>query len=241
MQGFFSSADSAYIVLIVGSLLVHMCYQLSASVLTHLSAHTLSKKAGIRRLGQLGASYTTGVITTTTLLLVALVTIPGFAHTTNSGSHEQVIVLVTGLAPLIALVTVLWYYRHGSGTRLWLPRPIAEFLLERSRKTKRPFEAFLLGAGTVIGELPFTIAPLVFVVLAIAAQPQTVWLGWSFLYAVLASIPLAVITGYVTSGHSIARVQRWREHNKTFLQWTSGITLILLTLYVTVLQIGANI
>lgn len=79
MQTFAPSADPAYLVLVVGALFVHACYQLGVSVLTHMSAHTLSRKASVRRLAWLGTSYSLGAITMTTLLLLALVTIPGLA------------------------------------------------------------------------------------------------------------------------------------------------------------------
>lgn len=241
MQGFEFSADPAYIVLIVGALFVHACYQLSVSVLTHLSAHTLSRKASVRRLGWLGMSYTLGVITVTTLLLLALVNLPGFApNLDRTHAMELFTAFVIGLLPLVGLATVFWYYRRGKGTQLWLPRGIASYLLDRSKKTKRGFEAFLLGAGTVFGELPFVVAPLMLVALVIAAQPTSSWLGFSIVYAILAAVPLLVVTGYLTSGHSIARIQRWREDSKTFLQWSSGLALLLLTLYLTILQIGAN-
>lgn len=241
MQTFAPSADPAYLVLVVGALFVHACYQLGVSVLTHMSAHTLSRKASVRRLAWLGTSYSLGAITMTTLLLLALVTIPGLAPDAEKTRAMQLFTtLAIGLIPLIGLATVFWYYRRGDGTQLWLPRPIAGYLLDRSHRTKRGFEAFLLGAGTAIGELPFIIAPLLLVALVIAAQPTATWLGWSVLYGIGASLPLLAITGYITSGHSIARVQRWREQSKTFLQWTSGMALILLTVYVTVLQIGAS-
>lgn len=241
MQVYDFGADPAYLVLIVGALFVHACYQLSISVLTHLSAHTFGRKASIKRLAWLGSSYSSGVIVMITLLLLTLVSLPGLAPVPERAETAELFTaIVIGLTPLVGLATVFWYYRRGDGTQLWLPRSVASFLLERSRKTRRGFEAFLLGAGTVIGELPFVIAPLLLIAFVIAHQPVTTWLVWSIAYATLASIPLLIITGYLTSGHSIARIQRWREQNKTFLQWTSGFALLLLTLYLTVLQIGAS-
>ena len=146
--------------------------------------------------------------------------------------------LAVGLAPLIGLATILWYYRRGKGTRLWLPRRVAEYLLKRSKKTKSAIEASMLGAATVVGELPFLFGPLLFIAFLISNEPEVSWIIWSSLYSLLAYLPLLLVTMYLTSGHSIARVQRWREENKSFLQWTSGVTLVLITIYLTVLQMG---
>ena len=241
MQAFAPGVDVTYLILVVGALFVHACYQLGVSVLTHMSAHTLSRKASVKRLAWLGGSYSVGAIVATTLLLVALVSLPLLAPEANrSRAAELFSALVIGLVPLVGLATVFWYYRRGDGTQLWLPRPVAGYLLERSRKTKRGFEAFLLGAGTVVGELPFIVAPMLIVGLLISTQPSALWLPLSLLYAVLACLPLLVVTGYLTSGHSVARVQRWREKSKVFLQWTSGLALILLTIFLTALQVGAT-
>jgi hypothetical protein len=229
-------SDPAYLLIALGALFVHVCYQLSVSVLTHFSSHSLSRKTSDHRLLGLGFSYSLGVIITTVLIITSLASLAQLVH----GGYRLLGVLVVGLAPFIGLATVLWYYRQGEGTRLWLPRSVAKYLLERSKETKSLLEAALLGAGTVIGELPFLVGPLLFVTYLISFMPPLSWLAWATLYSVLAALPLLVTTMYLTSGHSIARVQKWRESNKSFLQWTSGIALVLLTIFLTVVQLGVS-
>lgn len=235
MNASVATNDSAYLLLLIGALFVHACYQLSVSVMTHMSAHSLSRKVSVRRLMSLGIFYTLGVITATSLILLALISLTAFD---GAVSHPIVTSITVVVAPLVGLCTVLLYYRRGKGTQLWLPRPFADYLLERSRKTKRSLEAAALGAITVVGELPMIIAPLLLVALSITSQSTETWLVWSLFYAAAAALPLIFITLYLTSGHSIARVQKWRENNKRFLQWTSGVALVLLTIYLTVLHLG---
>lgn len=235
MNASVATNDSAYLLLLIGALFVHACYQLSVSVMTHMSAHSLSRKVSVRRLMSLGIFYTLGVITATSLILLALISLTAFD---GAVSHPIVTSITVVVAPLVGLCTVLLYYRRGKGTQIWLPRPFADYLLERSRKTKRSLEAAALGAITVVGELPMIIAPLLLVALSITSQSTETWLVWSLFYAAAAALPLIFITLYLTSGHSIARVQKWRENNKRFLQWTSGVALVLLTIYLTVLHLG---
>lgn len=230
-------SDPAYVLIAVGALFVHVCYQLSVSVLTHFSTHSLSRKTSDRRLFALGFSYSVGAIITTTLIITSLASLAQLIY----DGPRLLGALVVGLAPFVGLATVLWYYRQGEGTRLWLPRPVAAYLLDRSKKTRSLLEATLLGAATVIGELPFLAGPLLFVTYLIAMLPSAGWLGWAALYSTVAALPLLVTTMYFTSGHSVAHVQKWRETNKSFLQWTSGIALILLTIYLTVLQLGVSL
>lgn len=237
MQTLLSGGDPAYLLIVVGALFVHSCYQLSVSVLTYISSHSLSRRVTTNRLLSLGLCYSLGVIATTALLLFNLV-----ALTEIVSQGPQLLGLLTAVvAPLVGLVTVLWYYRGGAGTKLWLPRPLADYLLVRSKKTRSNVEAAILGAATVVGELPFIIGPLLFVTAAVVHQPATMWPAWTLGYAALTAVPLIVITMYLTSGHSIARVQIWRETNKDFLQLASGSMLLLLTIYLTVVQLGGAV
>ncbi|HMR72688.1 MAG TPA: hypothetical protein PKD68_01625 [Candidatus Saccharibacteria bacterium] len=242
MQADFSAVDPAYFVLVVGALFVHVCYQLSVAVLTHMSAHTLSRKASAKRLLGLGLSYSFGVFAMTVLLLLAVVSFVTIGQSPLDNHPLRVpMLVVTSLLPIIGLVTMFAYFRKGRGTQLWLPRPIAEYLTKRSRKTKSMFEAAMLGGGTIVGELPFLLAPMLLVATVVATQSPAMWLLLIKSYAVLATLPLIAITLYLSSGHSVARVQRWREQSKGFLQWTSGIALVLLTVYLTVLQVGVGV
>lgn len=233
--------DGAYILLVIGALFVHACYQLSVSVLTYMSSHRLSQKASVRQLLWLGTCYIIGVGTATTLVLTAIASVLSFLKSNEYAiSAQTAVATVAIISPLIGLLTMILYYRHGSGTQLWLPRPIANYLLNRARKTRSGIESAMLGAATVVGELPFLIGPLLIAGVVVMNNPSPTWVSWSIIYSLLSCAPLAVVTLYLTSGHSIARVQRWREKNKNFLQWTSGIALILLTIYLVVVQFGAT-
>lgn len=232
------SGIEAYLLLVACAVFVHICYQLSVSILSHLSVYSLSHRATVRRLLSLGTSYALGAFTATVAALLTIVALTN----TSSLSHDEAVhwltLVAVGTVPLIGLLTILLYYRRGAGTRLWLPRPFADYLVTRAQKTKSAVEAFSLGITTVIGELPFIAGPLLLVAITIAKQPTETWLSWSAGYAFTVSLPLLLLTFYLTSGHSIARIQRWREENKHFLQWTSGLMLVLLTLYVVTLQFG---
>lgn len=234
----FSTPDS-YLLIVLGILFVHASYQLSVSVLTHMSSHSLSRRVGTNRLLRMGLGYTLGAIFMTTLVLVAIVSLTTAGNLAERTASIRVLELIVAAAvPFIGLLTALVYFRRGAGTQLWLPRPVAAYLLTRSRKTKSAVEAFFLGGATVLGELPFIIAPILLIAVVISTTASGAWLLWSLLYSFLASLPLLFVVFYISSGHSVARVQHWREENKRFLQWTSGIALVMLTVFVAFLQLG---
>lgn len=232
------SNDLAIALLVVGVLFVHSSYQLSVSVLSYMSGHALGQRAAKKRLTSLGAGYSLGVMVMVFLILVSIVVTTNTADVSHAYSLKILTVVVASVVPLVGLFTILAYYRKGTGTKLWLPRPFADYLLWRARKTKSTVEAFALGATTVVGELPFVIGPLLIAAVVIAYQDTSAWIVYAAAYALLSSLPVIVISLLLAWGISPASIQRWREQNKKFFQWTSGILLVLLTVFLVVLQIG---
>lgn len=233
--------DLAVALLVVGVLFVHSSYQLSVSVLSYMSGHALGQRAAKKRLVSLGAGYSLGVMAMIFLILISLVVATNTTTASHAYSLKILTVIVASVVPLIGLFTILVYYRKGTGTKLWIPRPFADYLMWRARKTKSSVEAFALGATTVVGELPFAIGPLLIAAVVIAYQHSSLWITYGGVYAVLSSLPIVMISLLMAWGISPARIQRWREQNKKFFQWTSGILLVLLTVFLVVLQIGEPI
>lgn len=230
--------DLAVALLTIGVLFVHSSYQLSVSVLSYMSGHALGQRTARKRLASLGAGYSLGVTVMVFLILLSIVVATNTTIVTRTDALKILTVIVASVVPLVGLFTILTYYRKGTGTKLWLPRPFADYLLWRARKTKSSVEAFSLGATTVVGELPFVIGPLLIAAVVIAYQHTSLWIVYGASYALLSTIPVIIISILLAWGVSPAQIQRWREQNKTFFQWTSGILLVLLTVYLVVMQIG---
>ena len=204
----------------------HASFQLAVSVLTLLSGHSLGRGRSHLRVVHLSFSYILGTFTATVGLVC---TVAYFLSSLTTVQTYQGWAVIAGLNAGVGVAVLFFYYRKGKGTVLWLPRPAAEALTDRAKKTKNGFEAFSLGLATIIAEMPFLIAP-VSVVALLAADPMTSLssFGWMSLYAALVTVPLLFVAILVSGGHRISTIQRWREANKTFLQVTSGGALIVL-------------
>lgn len=223
------------LLILMGAVFVHACFQLSVSVLTLLSSHTIGRRLPNSRLLNLNFWYILGSIVTIALLQLGAIALVRAAITHNA-TITSVITLT--LVPLVALLMTLFYYRRGRGTQLWLPRPAAEYVTTRAKKTKSSIEAFMLGTATAFTELPFIIAPLAITALTLEGFASAKWFTLSLLYALAVCLPLIFVALYLSSGHKISSVQRWREDSKDFLKWTSAAALVLLTVYLAVLQFG---
>lgn len=222
--------------ILIGAVFVHACFQLSVSVLTLLSSHTIGRRLSNTRLLNLNFWYILGVFATTSLLVLGAI---AGLHWGMTYATSATIILTFSIIPLIALFIVLFYYRKGRGTQLWLPRPATEYITARAKRTKSSVESFALGVTTAFTELPFALAPIVIISFAFQEFSSSLWLYLAVSYSVAVCLPLIFVAFYLSSGHKVSSVQRWRESSKNFLRWSSAGALLLLTVYTAVLQSGA--
>lgn len=221
--------------IVILAALIHASFQLSVSVLTLLSGHTLGAKHSRARVLKLTASFVGGAWITTTLLLALTSLIIVSIYGTNA--PELVWAIACGLMIGVGLAVWLFYYRRGKGTSLWIPRQVARYLTDRSKATRHSAEAFALGTTTVFAELLFIIAPL-FVAALVLTQMGPLWqLVGIVIYAVVSSLPLKAVWVLLSSGQKISRIQQWREKNKYFLQFAAGSGLIVLGVFTYVCKV----
>jgi hypothetical protein len=218
--------------------LVHASFQLSVSVLTLLSGHSIGAKHSQARLLRLTSSFVLGAAVMTVLLLSF--TSQMMIYLYGSITPQVVWAAVCGLLVAVAICIWLFYYRHDKGTALWIPKAFATYLNDRTKATKKSAEAFGLGLSSVIGELLFIIAPLLISALVIIQLPSTWQPVGIAIYTVIAMLSLLTVWVLIGSGHSLGKIQKWRESNKYFLQFVSGAGLIVLVLFVYVVEIVGN-
>lgn len=206
---------------------VHASFGLSISMLTVMSGHALGKRTAARRVLRLSSAFALGVMTMIMLMVSLLALVVA-----NFLPKETPQIIWSGVCGLmVGLGVAVWafYYRHREqGTVLWLPRSLAGYLSVRSRATKQPAEAFGLGLSSVFAELLFTAAPMLLTALLLVRLDAPLQIVGLIGYSLLASLPLFIITMLVGGGHSLSKIQRWREQNKRFLQFAAGSALIIL-------------
>jgi cytochrome c biogenesis protein CcdA len=227
--------------------LVQASFSLGVSMLTLLSGHLMSETKSRGRLRKLSLSYITGAIFATLLLLLALSLLLTLIRIwlIKSGSMDggtswtAIWWVIITVVFVVGTAIMLFYYRSGkAGTRLWLPRRAAEYLDERTRATRRGFEAFMLGIGSVVAELPFVIAPLL-VVAYLTSGMSGLWpvITQLAVYTAITILPLLILFISNLGGRKISTFQKWREHNKRFLQFAAGGLLIILGFYLLTYQV----
>lgn len=212
--------------------IIHASFQLSVSVLTMLSGHSLGRKTAHRKVLRLMGSFINGSIVATALLLASLSYLLILKINFSTSSEQLVAAIASGLMIGLGIATWAFYYRRGGGTSLWLPRNFARYLNTRTKQTKNSAEAFGLGLTSVFAELLFIIGPMIAAALAIVTLPTVWWqLSGLIIYIIVSALPLLVVFTLVGGGHSVAKIQKWREKHKRFIQFIAGGSLIILAAY----------
>lgn len=212
--------------------LIHASFQLSVSVLTLVSGHSLGRKTAHRRILRLMNSFIAGVFLLTVLLLSALAYYFSLIIGHSTSTEQLIAAISCGLLAGLGVATWAFYYRRGDGTALWIPRELAHYLTGRTKATKSGAEALGLGMTSVVAELIFIIAPMTAAALAIVTLPN-IW--WQIIgvgsYIIASLLSLLIIYFMVGSGHKISRIQAWREKNKRFLQFAAAGSLLILAAF----------
>ncbi len=222
--------------LIIGfAALIHANFQLSVSVLTMLTSHVVGAKRSHIKLVSLTTSFLVGTVVMTLLLVsfVALIFIDIF----GAKPPQVVWACASGLMVGLGIATWLFYYRREKGTSLWIPRSFAKHLNERSKATGSGAEAFSLGLTSVISELLFIVGPVAIAALVLISLPSVWQLVGLAIYGVISTFSSFIVWGFVGSGHTLSRIQKWRETNKHFLQFVGGGALLILGFYIYVSEV----
>lgn len=219
--------------------LIHASFQLSVSVLTLLSSHAIGAKKPHPKIARLTFSFVAGagVMTLLSLSFVSLV----FLHVFGPSTPQWVWAIACGLLIGVGLAVWFFYYRKERGTTLWIPRGMARHLSDRSKATEHSAEAFSLGLTSVISELLFIVAPMVISALVLVQLEGQWQLLGILIYAVVSLLPLISVWILIGSGHKISEIQKWRESNKRFLQFSAGGALTILGFFVYVCKILTDV
>ncbi len=226
--------------IVVLAALIHASFQLSVSVLTLLSGHAIGAKRSRAKVFRLSWGFIIGVVVMTLLILsfISLLLIHGFGQV---NVPLVVWAIACGLVFGVGVAVWLFYFRKEKGTKLWIPRPFADHLTDRSKATKHSVEAFSLGLTSVVGELLFIIPSMLISALVLLQLPGMWQLIGIAIYVVISVSGLLVVWSLIGSGHSISKIQKWREENKGFLQFAAGSALLALGFFVYISKIVAEV
>ncbi|MDR2063180.1 MAG: hypothetical protein LBQ02_00075 [Candidatus Nomurabacteria bacterium] len=214
---------------------IHATLQLGLGCVILLYHGSVGRAHIRRKTNSLVSSFISGVGLMSFLLLSAVAFI--LLNIFGLFVPDYFLAVGVGMLAATAVATILFYYRRGVGTELWLPKPVAKFIDQRAKATNNTSEAYLLGSFACFGELPFILALLLISGACIVELPVEWQLLAVAIYAIISIIPLVIFRFSVHTGKTVADVQKWRMHFKRFLKIISTVSYLALTLFVIVYKI----
>ena len=140
--------------------------------------------------------------------------------------------LMAGIFLAESIASLLFYYRKGKFTTLFIPRSIAKTLDSHARKIKNRSDAFILGFFSGIPELIFTL-PLYVIsaieLMKINSPPRCIFI---IIYVIVSIIPLFVIRTLYRHDHTLAKIEHTRIRAKLFIRILLCVGFLLLALAV---------
>ena len=129
--------------------------------------------------------------------------------------------LLIGILFALAIVSLIGYYRPGSGSRLFIPRKCAATLEHYAANVNSRSDAFVLGAFSGILELPFTL-PLYLAAASSIVILSVIWppsLLLAFVFVFIPLLPLFFLRYRFRLGFNLADIMRTRVRNKNFIRF----------------------
>ena len=202
--------------------------------------HHASGKYSRKKTDTFSLFFIFGAETLTALIFLFVSTIiwalPLSVINSNSGIISWIFV---GIFIALSLATFLFYFhRNSSGSQLFIPRPIAQKLLNEPKYIKKRSDAFVLGFVSGIPELPFTL-PLYFystlTMIKISIAP-TSFSALIILFAIITVCPLFILHTSFRTNHNLADYLRFRTNHKTFFRFFISFLYLLLAILIIVFR-----
>lgn len=173
----------------------------------------------------LGAEITASCVFLSTFIIVAV-----FIADTPSTDTSLLTWLFIIIMIILSLTSLLFYFRPGRGTELFISRKIARAIDHQARNVKNRSDAFVLGALCGTPELIFTVPLFIITSCEIlqlsSTHPMSSML--SIVYIVAPIVPLIIYRWQFLHGHNLADIQRARVHDKLFTRLILSISYLII-------------
>ncbi len=228
-----SSTDLINLATVFLAAVLHAAVQLGLSALT-LLYHESATRHVTKKTKRLISSFIAG----TGIIIILLLGVACFIADRLLGIPlcTELICTIAGVLIASSIVMFFFYFRH-SGTELYIPKPVANFIHRRANITDSNTEAFSLGILCALTELPIVIAPIVIAASCILTTSPEFQLLLVPLYTIIAIAPSIAFRFSVHTGRTAIDIQKWRLKNKSFLRAISGIAFLTLAIFIIVFKV----
>ena len=138
----------------------------------------------------------------------------------------EYISIAVGLLVVIAgLLEIKDYFWYGEGVSLHIPPKYAK-MIQVKMKTLSTGSIIFLGAFVAAVELPCTGGPYLAITLLLSQNFNFTAFVMLIIYNIIFVLPLIVILILVFFGLKVQDVQKWKQSNKSYMRFFTGLLLI---------------
>ncbi|MBQ8992266.1 hypothetical protein IJ090_02430 [Candidatus Saccharibacteria bacterium] len=208
--------------------------QLGTGTLLLLYHEGLGRKVP-KRVRRAASGYIFGVLIFTILLLATavLLMLLWFGEALN----EDGLIFLASLCIVMAGIVILFYYRRGKTTMLWIPNFMAKYFKKRAGKVETGAEGMALGMTATLGELPFSIILILVAANSLLGLPRAGIIIAIVAYALITIMPILITKMLIKSGRTLADIQRWRVKNKMFFRIFTGVMYLILAIFLVAFKV----
>lgn len=140
---------------------------------------------------------------------------------------EYISIAVGVLIVAAGLIEIKDFFWYGQGITLSIPPEKAKQIHEMTKKLTLPAMVFL-GVFVAGVELPCTGGPYLAILVFLSQNFNFTAFLWLVLYNIIFVLPLVVILFMVYFGYKIQYLKRWKQNNRGYIRFATGIILIAL-------------
>ena len=138
--------------------------------------------------------------------------------------------VLVGVCVAEAITGMIFYYRKGKMTELYVPRSITNGISGKIKNIKTRLDAFILGFVVGAFELIFSLPLYLAASTVLMESPDIPRAPIIILYIILSIVPLFAIRCFYRTDHNLAEIERKRVKHKPFVRLAICILYLLVAL-----------
>ena len=140
---------------------------------------------------------------------------------------EYISIFVGILVVFAGIIEIKDFFWYGEGFSLMIPKKYSEYISEKMKTLSVPTIVFL-GIFVASVELPCTGGPYLAITLLLSQNFNITAFLMLVLYNIIFVMPLVIIMLAVLLGVKVQDIQAWKQANKSYMRYFTGLILIAL-------------
>ena len=140
---------------------------------------------------------------------------------------EYISIIVGTLIVIAGLIEIKDFFWYGKGISLTIPSEKAKQINDRMHNLTLP-AMVIMGAFVAGVELPCTGGPYLAILVFLSQNFNFKAFLWLVLYNLIFVLPLIVILLMVYFGLKVQHLKRWKQKNRIYMRFATGIILVIL-------------